>query len=270
MEATRIFMLHRVLPEIPSDIGVYRPTTVTCHQFETLLRQRAGQPALPLSALLEAKTLPDGAWFVTFDDGYCDNLEHALPLLEKYDVPATIFVTTGFMQGTHEPVEKTLWRTLLASGHADSYERYSPLCKHGSYRARRARIARIAKRFEAELPAVSSGDYMSPEQVARISRHPLIEIGAHTHTHPLLTKLDPVTLFEEIKTSKHTLEGVTGKKVRLFSYPYGGNHLFIRLAVRQAGFSLAVKTSNQTIPRTPDFFQLPRIDVNWMTDQRQK
>lgn len=97
MRGTRgvVLLYHRVANELSDPYGL----CVTPEVFEAQLQviRREGHP-MALIDFVEARrkgSLPDRAICVTFDDGYLDNLEVAVPLLEQYDVPATIFITTG-------------------------------------------------------------------------------------------------------------------------------------------------------------------------------
>lgn len=92
-----VLMYHKVLPDYSDDL------TVSVSQLEEHLQflQRNGYHILPLSSLLDSisakSRLPSKSVFITFDDGYLNNLRFAYPLLEKYGAPATIFLPTSYI-----------------------------------------------------------------------------------------------------------------------------------------------------------------------------
>jgi len=94
-----IFAYHRVLP-MPDPL---RPGEVVAEVFEEqmrfLSRHFAVLPLLEAARLLQKRNLPARACCITFDDGYADNLTVAQPILEKYQLPATVFVATGYLDG---------------------------------------------------------------------------------------------------------------------------------------------------------------------------
>ena len=79
---------------------------VTPENFESQIKYLSENYILlslnDLKEALSRKVIPNKSVAITFDDGYLDNLTHALPLLEKYQIPATIFVSSGFVDGSFE------------------------------------------------------------------------------------------------------------------------------------------------------------------------
>jgi peptidoglycan/xylan/chitin deacetylase (PgdA/CDA1 family) len=90
-----------------------------------------------------------------------------------------------------------------------------------------------------------------------------VEIGAHTATHPILTRVEPDAAREDIAVCKETLQGILGEPVRLFAYPngrpghdYDASHVAV---ARELGFSAAVSTAWGAASAGCDLFQLPRV-----------
>jgi peptidoglycan/xylan/chitin deacetylase (PgdA/CDA1 family) len=94
-----ILIYHRVLP-VPDPLRAGEPdATRFDQQMRYLARHFSVLPLREAFRRLRAGTLPRRACCITFDDGYADNLTVALPILEKYGLPATIFIATGYLDG---------------------------------------------------------------------------------------------------------------------------------------------------------------------------
>ena len=103
---------------------------------------------------------------------------------------------------------------------------------------------------------------MQPQQV-RDLRSLGMEIGAHTVTHPILTKLNPSAALEELASSKRELEHILAEPVQLFAYPngvpdqdYAAEHVAM---AKDCGFSSAVSTAWGAASSRSHRFQLPRF-----------
>ena len=155
------------------------------------------------------RPLPPRAVLLTFDDGYRSVAELGLPLLERYGIPAVMFVCTG------PPASRDLmWYDALERlGRAAEIEP----AKRLPYDAWRDLVdnARVA---------MTGGDeraLMTPHQIATMAQHPLIEIGAHTVDHPILARASSVVQRQQIEESVRTLRMWTGTQPRAFAYPNG-------------------------------------------------
>jgi len=126
---------------------------------------------------------------------------------------------------------------------------------------------------QADPQARPTHRILSPDEVVRLAEEGLIEVGAHTVTHPVLGSLPVATQREEIQGSKAQLEKLLGKTVASFAYPYGSraraDYTEETVAVvRQAGFTCACSTLAQPVHRDTDGFQLSRVGVrDWSGDE---
>jgi len=277
-----VLIFHRVLP-VPDPLF---PGEIDAARFDTVCTwMRRWFNVLPLDAAvrhLGAGTLPERAMAITFDDGYADNHDVALPILRKHELPATFFIATGFLDGGrmwNDTVIESIRRTPLERIDLRGV-RGMDLGVHelGSVTARRVAIERviggvkymeperrqevvdtIARRAETTLP----DDLMMTSEQVRRMRAAGMQIGAHTVSHPILARLDRQAAGAEIETSKRTLEGLLGERVGLFAYPNGKpaqdyDEQAVGLA-RELGFDAACSTEWGAAGRNSDVFQLPRF-----------
>ena len=275
-----ILIFHRVLPAADP----FRPGEAVAAVFGRQMRFLSEYFAvLPLADAAEQLTrgsLPARACCITFDDGYADNLTVALPILERYRLPATVFVATGYLDGGRMFNDSVI--DAIATADVPSLdlrelalEQY-PL---SSVAQRRDASQRILERLKylppaqrdvaverlvvlAKCPLLATDIMLRSEQVAELSRHG-IEIGGHTVAHTILTTLDDARARTEMATGKQQLEHIVGRPVRMFAYPNGrpGRDYAARHAAmaREVGFELAVTTASGVAQRTSDPYQLPRF-----------
>ena len=226
---------------------------------------------LPLAELIQralSNSLPERAVAVTFDDGYLDNLEAGLPVLERYGVPATIYVATGYVGA-----ERAFWwdevdQLLLGEGERPGHleielagqtqrfatgtpaERRTALegvLQHGvRRRATGQDIEQLLERLRSwaglTVRPGPGGRPMKAQELASLASNPLIDLGAHSHTHPSLTSLDPRQQRSEVAASGAFMAELTGSRPGGFSYPFGDYERTTRRAVAAEGFEYAVTT----------------------------
>ena len=107
-----------------------------------------------------------------------------------------------------------------------------------------------------------------PAEVCALGQEELVEVGAHTVTHLLLPFHPAALQRDEIRHSKAHLEKLLGRPVTSFAYPFGAIDKKTILLTRQAGFTCACTTSEETVWRHSDLFQLPRFGVeNWNAEE---
>jgi len=296
-----ILMYHRIAND---PVDNWRLSVSSAHfaqQLQVLRRTRYPLPLAEFTSRLLAGTLPQNAVALTFDDGYFDNLEAGKPLLSAADVPATVFLATGYLNRSGEIWSDELAKLILLGSCRQSFElkvrsRFipvqlgtkSPARKDGTVRATtlKRRQAALTEIWEvlrhlddnersdimAELRSkievinfrASPGRAMTSEEVLTLVKDGLVTIGAHTVTHPVLPALEPAACYREIKESKLACEALVGVPVQSFAYPYGRFDGKSRAAVETAGFTFACSTRHQPAFATSDIFVLPRIRVSNM------
>jgi peptidoglycan/xylan/chitin deacetylase (PgdA/CDA1 family) len=274
-----ILIYHRVVPE-PDPM---RPGDPDVRSFaERLAFLARAFNVLPLGEAVErlrGGTLPPAALAITFDDGYADNLLHALPVLQHFGAPATVFVASGYLDGGRMWNDTVIEAVRGAPGDAldlrdaglgihpirDVAERRRAAesllaqLKYLPGEARRAATERVAAACPAELP----GDLMlTTDQLRELARAG-VTIGAHTSTHPILARVDDQEARREIEEGRRQLASRIAQPIELFAYPNGkpGTDFLPRDVelVRQAGFTAAVTTARGVARAAADVMQLPRF-----------
>jgi peptidoglycan/xylan/chitin deacetylase (PgdA/CDA1 family) len=206
------------------------------------------------------RPLPPRAVMVTFDDGYRSILTHALPVLERHEVPAAVFVCT-------DPVERQtrFWWDAVAERRGEAAVEDA---KSLPQRAWRELV------LAEEMPASADDPHapLSCLELQRLAAHPLVSIGAHTVTHPILANADARVQFGEIRSSRASLEDWVQRPVTAFAYPNGARGTdFTSVAEREveaAGFEHAFAVgSGFADPRAnrfahPRFLVLDSVDAN--------
>ncbi len=244
---------------------------------------------MTVSGLLEAMATGRRlrkAVVVTIDDGYEDVYRYAFPILRYYGVPATLYVTAGFL-------DRALWlwpdaiahvlettvlqeyrspdvrRTLPLGTPAERDEAWRVLATHGESlpaTTLQTWIAALATGLGVTLGPTPADSYrpMSWGQLREMAEAG-IEIGDHSWSHPLLTNCDETELQCEIRRSKARTEEQLGRPVTSFAYPHGAFDAAVRRTVEAAGFTSAVAL--ETRSSAIDAFAIPRLSCGTTFDE---
>ena len=257
-----ILLYHRVAdiePGLDSNVSGLSVTPEHFEQQLAVLRRRFAP--LRLRDLLESpRRLRHPAVAVTFDDGYADNLHTALPLLERFGIPATFFVTSGMLRGEREFWWDTLERQF---GHDFGlYERHRVDLLKLDESARSKRLTEIAEAgaMESEIRHRT----LTHEELRTLDAHDLCDVGAHTVTHALLSHLSPERQRREITDAKTQLEEILGHEVSYFAYPFGEPSAIDddSLAItHEAGFAAAFTSERGTVAPLRNRYRIPRCGV---------
>ena len=224
---------------------------------------------------------------VTFDDG-CDHFAaNAVPDLMKKEIPATVFVTTGYSgqpfwwdEISHllRPRGGAIDRLVIefgATGGSSVFENLADeksageavrqICERLLFvdpALRSAVIAKIREDTGSTDLIAGTPRAMTREQLGELGANPAVEIGAHTVTHPMLARLDVADQRREVQDSKSELERF-GNEVTGFSYPNGSWSSRTCDLVEEAGFGYACTSRQAVVRRNSDRYCLPRI---WVPD----
>ncbi len=208
----------------------------------------------------EAK-LPTNPALITFDDGYYDNLKYAYPVLRDRGLSAIIFLASGYM-GSQTPFfwdysaycfyhtekdsvqmpngERLVWaNTKQLDKIVNKWVMHLKYLQEGE---KRAYLERLSVDLAVAVPDNAfNGLFLSWDQVREMNNG-IIEFGAHTVTHPILSKVSLEQAASELFESKRRIESEIGSKVVAFAYPNGGTSDFsaeVVDLVKKTGYEMA-------------------------------
>lgn len=238
------------------------------------------------SMLAAGHDIPNNTVVITIDDGYSDFYQYAYPILKRYSLPATLYVTTGFVDR-----EVWLWPdrieyilnstkrrqfTLDIDEHNQSYDLDAPAGMRGVWvdvaqyclkipNSRKLDYLRyLADELQVVVPTEPIQEYaaLSWDQIQEMSAN-RIEMGGHTVTHPRLVHVDDELLDNEIEGCKARIERMIDKTVCSFAYPNGEKPDYdekIKQLVRQAGYTSATVSYLNHV--TADRYEMGRYSVS--------
>ncbi|HZQ70132.1 MAG TPA: polysaccharide deacetylase family protein [Terriglobales bacterium] len=248
-----------------------------------------------LSYLRGAKELPPRAVVVTFDDGYADNLEVAVPILNELGVPATFYITVDCIESSRVPWPSRLrfsffvtsesfwqqeggklWRLHDKESRNQAYLHACDDCAKQAGEAQRKFVDRIERELNAAVPNSIETRMMTWDQV-RALRHKGHIVGSHTMTHPNMAYVSLDDARNELAQSKQKLDAELGNPVVHFSYPCPAlwphwNSQTLALS-KEVGYETAVTTEGGMVRRQDDPLCLHRMrpsknvnDLLWNLD----
>ncbi|MCY1077358.1 polysaccharide deacetylase family protein [Archangium lansingense] len=263
-------------------MGVWGEPVLDVHEFERhvtfLAREYQPVHLSELVAGLEGQTrLPRRAVALTFDDGYRNNLYLVAPILARHGIPATIFITTGligtdgWMWGyeleeifSRHPPEQVCHASgdlaIIRMGSLGLSPRVlTSACVEYLKDLPHASMLDIVERLRARFPVPVNDEnrFLSWDEVRELASQGF-ELGAHTRSHPILTRLPLAEVDRELRASRDMLEKKLGVRPRLFSYPNGATSPEVTALVSRY-FQAAVTTRSGLCTRESGLLKLPRI-----------
>jgi peptidoglycan/xylan/chitin deacetylase (PgdA/CDA1 family) len=281
-----ILCYHRVLPDNQYQQDKYNPNSnliVPESYFDSQMRCLAKEfQVISMSEMKKhlESTSNQFKVAVTFDDGYKDNLIYALPILEKYNIPATIYIITRFPEGDtwmwwyelwdylievnvleyYFMGEYKTWNTKTIKQKLTCFNIVHKIVMSLNYTDQKHIIELITKK---ETRKQYHNIVLNWKEIKQLNNHKLITLGSHTHSHPNLRKLESNEVAQEVCKSLSLIESRVGVVVEHFSYPFGTKYeVGLREAeiVNNVGMSTAVTIDPHPINKS-NLFLLERKGV---------
>jgi peptidoglycan/xylan/chitin deacetylase (PgdA/CDA1 family) len=289
--ALAIFLFHGVILRARAGVRNYTSKHITRERFAAVLDalSAAGEPvSMPevVTAWTAGKSLPPRAFAVTFDDGFENNYSVAAPVLERSGVPATFYVTTGFVDANGCSWIDLIEAAVEARDHVELTLPFPPRhARYGSVAEKRDLLDAI-RGYVKGNPALDPYEFAADvcrqlgvtaadpdgeldrkltwNQVRELHHHPLFTIGGHGHTHRILEYLSPAALRDEIDGSVDRLTTHLGAPTEHYSYPEGLAHCYSDRVIRElrrSGVGCAPTAEPGTNRPGDDLFRLKRLMV---------
>lgn len=288
-----IFMMHHVSPEPPAEFEPNRILKITPAFLDEVIRQviANGYEIVSLDGVherLNGIVQPERPFACfTFDDGYRDNREHAYPIFKRHNAPFAIYVPTDYADGVGDlwwlVLEEVLRRSpevaVQRTGGLRVYSSRTTAEKNAAFddiywwlRDIPEHRARQVVSDLARCAGIDAGDIcrrlvMTWDELRALASDPLVTIGAHTHGHYALAKLDAAAARSELAGSVARIERELGRTCAHFSYPYGDE-----ASAGEREFTLATEIGLKTAVTTrkglihsgmhSSATRLPRVSLN--------
>ncbi|MEW6050252.1 MAG: polysaccharide deacetylase family protein [Candidatus Zixiibacteriota bacterium] len=301
-EPYMILMYHRVVEDIRSrteytQAGINISLAAFEKQMAFLAKEYSVVPLGQLVAHLQQGTpLPRRALVITFDDGWRDNFTLAYPILKKYDLPATIFVSTDFIESAEkfwflrvgfyleegklttaqladvlqelygdnggEQHGKTVTRDYL-EWVASDHDRFMEALKELDQKNLRRALGELMCRSRLTDDKWPDRRWTLSWDDIRAMDPSLIEIGSHARSHQILTQMSSAEIRRELVESKLLIEEKTGRPVTSIAYPNGDHNEEVRRLARETGYHCGIATHNpEGTALMRDIYALQRVGVH--------
>jgi peptidoglycan/xylan/chitin deacetylase (PgdA/CDA1 family) len=266
-----IFMLHHVRPGRDAEFQPNRHLEIEPEFLRTTL-QHLRMLDVDLVTMDEVHARLSQGNFArrfacfTFDDGYRDNRDFALPVMREFDAPLTVYVASDFAEGTGRLWWVALERAIAAAssveiplgGNRTRLDTSTAAAKQAAFHRihdwlralpgehdQQREISALCTRHEVDEAAIARELCLSWDELKPFADDPLVNIGAHTVSHCNLARQSEASASFEIATSRARIESALQRPVLHFCYPYGdraaaGVREFA--LTRTAGFKTAVTT----------------------------
>jgi peptidoglycan/xylan/chitin deacetylase (PgdA/CDA1 family) len=287
-----VFMLHHVRPGRDDDFQPNRHLEVTPQFLRAMLAHLKSRDIeiITMDAVhdrLRSKNFARRFACLTFDDGYRDNRDHALPVMREFAAPFTVYVASDFAEGTGRlwwialetiianasAIEVSIGGTATrldtstASAKQAAFDRLHDWLRSLPEHDMQREVSELCARHGVDQAAICRSLCMSWDELKSFAADPLVAIGGHTITHCNLAHQSEEVAREELTVSRARIEEKLQRPVQHLAYPYGDR---IAAGVREfrlasaAGYRTAVTTRpGMVFPESAGHLTaLPRVSLN--------
>ena len=275
-----MLLYHRVLPSAIAERDAVEPGMyVTPESFSSHLDWLVAEfRVLPLHEIVarlgDGRSLPRGACALSFDDGWRDNLDHALPELERRGLPATVFVVTDRVgtEGAFWPDEvcrrlaplpprrrRELADRLGAAPGGEPQAALLDALKRVPENER-GKLLDVLRR-ETETPPRRERELCSWDELERLAAAG-VDVESHGATHAILTGLPAEDVERELRVSRDALRERGHGRHDLLVYPSGAYDGRVQCSARESGYRAAFTTERGLLNAATDRLALPRLSVH--------
>jgi peptidoglycan/xylan/chitin deacetylase (PgdA/CDA1 family) len=279
-----VLTLHGLQEDAPDagllDQAAHLPVSFFAAICEHLAKHYKVVPVSAVAAYHQGQAeLPERAVALTFDDGYASNFHLGLPLLRRYGLPATVYLTTGFVDGSLVPwfvkLEHALAATELMQMSARgqplglmttdlrraAYGRLCSLYKSLPHVDGEAMVAEVLEQLGVTLQLPAPLRPMDWNMAREMQASGLVELGGHTHSHPILARCVADVARDEVQLTARRLREELGDGARTFAYPNGQPGDItpaVMEDVERAGFTAGFNMTSGFVMRGHHRFDLHR------------
>lgn len=200
--------------------------------------------------LVGDRTLNGRRAFISFDDGCKENLK-LIPVLEKYQIPVTIFV----------PVEPVVTGNYWWE-YVDQIKKKHPEISSDEDLKKLSNKERVALVTQAKTEVDLERSAINLKELDFLNQHPLIRIGSHSYHHPIGIRCSGEELAFEYSESKQTLETWLNSRIESFSYPNGDYDERDLALLEENGYKMAFTTEPTLAENAFDIYEIPRVSIN--------
>lgn len=288
-----VFMMHHVRPARDDAFQPNRHLEISPDFLRTAV-ERIRANGYEIISLDEAVDLLKSGYghrryaVLTFDDGYRDNLEIAYPILKELGAPFTVFVASGLVDRSSELWWLALERIIAdhdevvftQSGDAQGIDCRTAAQKDVCFEKivdhltlevseadQRKIIRALAGKYGLDLEVLADDLMMTWDEIRALASDPLVTIGAHTHDHFAMARLEAEEAKADVCRGLRRLEQELGRRPKHFAYPYGKGHAVSQRdadVLREIGFASSVTTLPGVLQsvNARDPMMLPRVSLN--------
>ncbi|MCU7801811.1 MAG: polysaccharide deacetylase family protein [Candidatus Thiodiazotropha sp. (ex Lucinoma borealis)] len=287
-----VLTYHRILPREKRNES-FSHEAIMVDPFHFDMQLKALKECFRIVDIIEFNDLvrsgiPDGppVCLITFDDGWVDNYNYALPILKRHQCPAIIFVPTYYISSALTFWQETLGYQIAKICEIGTSDAKKLMAKHGlpdiesgsdinrnimikdyvrslkslSYNKIDKIMTELTK-FHGMIGVSKVDRHLSWDELRELYKSG-VAIGSHACTHRILTRLTQDVVESELVESKNTLEDNLGKGIDTIAYPNGDYNNQLGELTKKAGYSLGFGTNYGYVSGTDDLFDIKRINMN--------